>query len=87
MVNYYATVETRSHAFLLERRMKDEGVACEIASIPRQLMEDLCNIGVKFSEMALPMAIGVIKRSGLPGSKVYKEVVYPDYCQYFEVIM
>lgn len=75
---YYTAVESRSHAFLLERRLKAEGVICDLSYMPRELMTDLCNLGVKFREGEFYKAIEVIYRSGLPGIRMYREIVEPD---------
>lgn len=54
---YYVGLESRTHAFLLEHRMKSEGMkTCEITYMPREIMIDLCNIGVRFKENELPKA-------------------------------
>jgi len=85
MVNYYVALESRTHAFLLERRMKNEGIECEISFVPREVMSDLCNMGIKFNESVLPMAINLLRRCGLPGCRLYKEIVTPDGYIYSEV--
>lgn len=85
MTWYYVGLESRSHAFLLERRMKNEGIACEITYMPRDIMIDLCNMGVKFEEAELEKALGVLRRSGLPGCRLYVEYVQPDKFEYLEV--
>ncbi|MDQ2085968.1 DUF3343 domain-containing protein [Herbivorax sp. ANBcel31] len=85
MEYYYAGVEVRSHAFILERRMKDEGVSCEITYMPREIMTDLCNLGVKFQYADLNKSIDLIRRSGLPECKVYKEVITPERAYYYDI--
>ncbi|HHX17489.1 MAG TPA: DUF3343 domain-containing protein [Clostridium sp.] len=85
MEYYYAGVEIRSHAFILERRMKDEGIKCEITYMPRELMTELCNLGVKFKYEDLKKAIDLIRRLGLPGCKLYKEVITPDRIYYYDI--
>lgn len=87
MNNYYAAPETRSHAFLLERRLKDEGVMCEIAFMPRQIMTSLCNMGVRFDESQYFSAIPVLRRCGLPGCKLYKETIFPTHAVYSEELL
>ena len=84
---YYVALISRSQAFLLERRMKNEGIMCELTYMPRDIIIDLCNLGVRFHESVLPMALTVIKRSGLPGCKVYKEVISPDSARYLQLNM
>ncbi|TYQ15540.1 UNVERIFIED_CONTAM: uncharacterized protein DUF3343 [Acetivibrio alkalicellulosi] len=85
MESYYAGVESRSHSFILERRMKDEGIVCEITYMPRQIMTDLCNLGVKFKDEYLNQAIDIIRHSGLPGCKLYREIVRPEGNYYYDV--
>jgi Protein of unknown function (DUF3343) len=85
MTNYYVGLASRSHAFLLERRMKNEGIECEVSFVPREIMSDLCNMGVKFSESELPLAINLLRRCGLPGWRMYQEVVEPYGFKYNEV--
>lgn len=75
MVNYYVALMSRSHAFLLERRLKNEGVICELAFMPREIMFDLCNMGVMFRECELHKALPVLRRSGLPGCRLFREVL------------
>lgn len=86
MEYYYVGLESRSHAFLLERRMKDQGMTtCEITYMPRDIMIDLCNMGVRFRESELSHAIDILRRSGLPGCKLYREIVRPDRYYYHEI--
>lgn len=85
MTNYYVGLESRSHAFLLERRMKNEGIECEISFVPREIMNDLCNMGIKFSDNVLPNAVNLLRRCGLPGCRLYKEVVKSHGATYTEV--
>lgn len=82
---YYVGLETRSHAFLLERRMKSDGIECEITFMPRELMLDLCNLGVRFKEEEYARAVSMIRRSGLPGCRVYKQVASHDSYSYQEI--
>lgn len=77
MINYYVLLGSRSHTFLLERRMKDEGITCEICYIPREIMTDLCNVGVKFDESQLKKAVCLIHMSGLPGCSIFQEIMTP----------
>jgi len=85
MTNYYVALESRSHAFLLERRMKKEGIKCEISFVPREIMSDLCNMGIKFDESEYLKSISLLRACGLPGCKLYKETVMPDEFLYDEV--
>lgn len=86
MTYYYTALQSRSHAFILERRLKTEGVQCELSYMPRQILRDLCNMGVKFVERDLARAAEIIKRSGLPGARLYKETLNPRGSQYTEVV-
>lgn len=82
---YYAATATRSQALLLERRMQLEGIQCEIAYMPRSIMTDLCNLGVKFPEHEFQRALYSIYKAALPNSRIYKEVIYPFGCEYIPV--
>ena len=86
MINYYIVVESRSHAFLLEQRFKAEGIACEMAYMPRPIMKELCNLGIKFGEAEFPRAMAVLRKAGLPGCRLYREIVEPASFFYEEVI-
>jgi hypothetical protein len=66
--------------------MKNEGIECELTYMPRVIMTDLCNMGVKFADTELPMAFDTIRRSGLPGCRIYKEIVTHAGYDYAEVI-
>lgn len=74
MSNCYILMQTKSHAILLERRLKNKDILCEISYIPRTLSSDICNIALKLPESELRIAGEVLKRSGLPGYKVYREI-------------
>lgn len=74
MTLYYTLVQTKNHAFLLESRFRQEGIQCELISIPGDIMPDLCNLGIRFTEAYLPAALDVIRRCRLPGCKVFREV-------------
>jgi hypothetical protein len=85
-MNYYYTVlQSKSHAFMLEHRLRVQQIECEVVYMPRELMKDLCNMSVRFTDKNLNSAIEVIKYSGLPGVKLYKEIVFPNKSQYEEV--
>jgi len=72
---YYVGLESRTHAFLLEHRMKSEGMkTCEITYMPREIMIDLCNIGVRFKENELPKAIELLRRFNLQGLNFTKRL-------------
>jgi hypothetical protein len=73
MTYYYIALNSRSHAFLLERRLQSAGFKCEIAFIPREIMYDLCNMGVRMEEQEALRAMSLILNSGLPGCRIYKE--------------
>ncbi|MCX7745932.1 MAG: DUF3343 domain-containing protein [Clostridia bacterium] len=85
MANYYIEVETRAHAFLLQRRMESGGVQCEITYMPREIMTSLCNMGVRFDESELEPALALLRRSGLPGCRLYREDIKPNDISYTEV--
>jgi len=82
---YYVALISRTHAFLLERRMKSDGILCELTYMPREIMYDLCNMGVRFEENVLTKALNELRRCGLPGCRLFKEVILPNQNQYFEV--
>ena len=54
--------------------------------MPREIMKDLCNLGVRFDERLLPKAVNIIKCAGMPGSRLYKEIVEPHRCSYIEIL-
>lgn len=85
MINYYVLPESRSHAFLIERRMKSQGILCEIAYIPRDISFSPCNMGVKFQESQCLMAVDLLRHSGLPGCMLYKEVVGSRESLYYKI--
>ncbi len=82
MKYYYIVLLARSQAFLLEQRMKAAGIPCEIAYMPREIMVDLCNMGIKVDSVNLNLAIAVLSRSGLYGWKVFEETLFPDRAVY-----
>ncbi|MDF2524751.1 MAG: hypothetical protein K0R31_2392 [Clostridiales bacterium] len=84
MTSFYTAHPTRSQAFLLERRLKAQGINCELSYMPREIMIDLCNMGVKFEESEYGKAIDLIRRAGLPGCKIYREIKGPRSSQYIE---
>ena len=85
MTNYYVALQTKSQAFLLEQRMAHQGIKCELISIPREIMKDLCNMGVRISEDVYPKAVQLVKNSGLPGCKLYKETLFSNKRIYDEI--
>lgn len=85
MTLYYVALQSKTHAFLLEKRMRGEGVTCELTYMPRQIMSDVCNMGVRFEEIEFPKAVVVIKKSGLPSCRLYKEIITPMDCTYVEI--
>ena len=87
MTYYFTAMGSRSHAFLLENRFKIENIKCELTYIPREIMVDLCNMGVKFEESELERAVSVIRRSGLPGCRVYRQIIYPYGYQYDQILI
>lgn len=68
----YTLVQTKTHAFLLESRFRQEGILCELTNMPRDIMSDMCNLGVRFSEADLDAAMDVIRKCRLPGCKVFR---------------
>ena len=78
----YISVPARSQSFLVERRIKNEGLYCEITYMPREIMTELCNMGVRFDESILINVLDVLRRSGIPSLKVFRELKYATYCQY-----
>jgi len=85
MTQYYALLQTRTHALILEHRFAAEGIPCELAYMPREIMTDLCNLGVKFSENVFPAAMNIIRRSALPNCRVYREYISANGSCYEEV--
>lgn len=82
---YYTLLQSRSHAFILDQRMKNNGVRCELTYMPREIMKDLCNMGLRFTDSEFRAAIEVIRHSGLPGCKLYKEAILPEGSAFSEV--
>ncbi len=85
MTRYYTLLQSRSHAFILDNRFKAEGVPCELTYMPREILIDLCNMGVRFKECDFAGAVNVIRRSGLPSCKVYQEIITPNEICYQEI--
>jgi hypothetical protein len=75
MVYYYVTLGSKSHAFYLEQRMKMNNIQCELTYMPREIMIDVCNMGVRFPEAELQRAIAFIGSIGLPGCKIFRQNV------------
>ena len=82
----YTLLQSRSHAFILDQRMKNEGFGCELTYMPREIMKDLCNLGVRFDERELPKALNILRITGLPGCRLYREIVEPHQCIYEEIL-
>jgi len=86
MENYYVGLVSRTNVFFLEHRLKSGGVTtCEITFMPRDIMIDLCNMGVRFKEREFTQAISVLRSLGLPGLRLYREIKRPDRSYYHEV--
>lgn len=85
MCFYYTVLKSKSHAFMLDNRLRTQQIGSELAYIPRELINDMCSMGVRFKEADLSAAVEAIKNLGLPGVRVYKEVMQPGGCQYIEV--
>lgn len=81
----YVATPVRSQSFLVERRLKQEGVYCEITYMPREIMTDICNMGVRFETVHLDNVVDILRRSGIPSLRIYKEVKYPTYSEYIYV--
>ena len=75
MALYYVALQSQTHAFLLERRMKKQGINCEITYMPRPIMHDICNMGVRFSEYELVKARAALRQSGIPGIRLFREIL------------
>ena len=87
MTYYYIALATKSHAFYLEQKMRMENIQCELAYMPREIMTDLCNMGVKIPEFELSRAASAVNRCGLPGCRFYKEIVGSVDCRYEQVVL
>lgn len=81
----YVAVPMRSQAFLVERRLKLDGLNCEITYMPREIMTDLCNMGVRFDCNLLLNALSLIRGYGIPGLRVYTEEKYSTHTEYIPV--
>jgi hypothetical protein len=84
---YFVAMESMTHALLLEQRMKCAGVVCELAYTPREIMTGLCNMGVRFEQGEYRNALSILRRSGLPGCRLFREVMRPDGADYYEEIL
>ena len=60
---------------ILGNKFALDNVPFELTYMPREIMKDFCNLGVRFAESSFPQAINVIRKSGLPSCKVYREYV------------
>ncbi|HEX9061572.1 MAG TPA: putative Se/S carrier-like protein, partial [Clostridia bacterium] len=67
-----------SQVLLLEKRLKSENVVCELTYVPREVMLDVCNMGIRFKNSEMEKAMAVINRSGLPGISIFIETPGPD---------
>jgi hypothetical protein len=85
MTLYYTLLQSRTHALILGNKFALENIPYELTYIPRELSRDLCNLGVRFTENYYPQAITVIRRSGLPSCKLYREYVSPEGNSYQEI--
>lgn len=85
MAQYYALLQTRTHALILERRFTIEGVPCELTYMPREIMTDLCNLGIKFTENDYSRAMNVMRKSSLPSCRVYREHMSANGSSYEEI--
>ena len=85
MKQFYVALETKSQAFLLERRMEIAGVTSEMSFLPRDIMNDLCNMGLKIQPCHMDEAMEVLRMCGLPGFKVYEEQIFPNHSEYREL--
>lgn len=85
MIYYYTVLQSKSHSLILQHRMRTQNIECELVYLPREIMKDLCNMGVRFEERYLKGALDVIRQSGLPGCKVYMELVNPNSNKYVEI--
>lgn len=87
MKTYYIVLQSKSHAFILERRFKEANIICDLTYLPRQIMNGPCNLGVRFTEMHLPEVTSILRNSGLPGCRVFAENITQNGCSYYEIII
>ncbi len=85
MVFYFVVPQSKTHAFLLERKFKEAGIPCDMTYIPRPITSGLCNMGVKFAEIHYRNALNVLKTLGFPGCKIYMETINADSSVYYEM--
>lgn len=85
MNHYIAVPQSKTHAFLLAERLKTAGVLCGICYVPGQISNGPCSMGVKFGEKYLASGKRVIKESGLPGCRLFKEVIDTNSSEYYEI--
>jgi hypothetical protein len=87
MNHYIAVPQSKTHAFLLAERLRTAGVTCGICYIPRQISSGPCSMGVKFSEKYAACGRRVIRESGLPGCRLFLEVIHANNSEYHEVAL
>lgn len=85
MLFYYVVPQSKTHAFLLDRKLKETGIPCDLCYIPRPISTGVCNMGVKIAEKNYTDAVNVIRRSGLPGCRIYMETINADSSAYYEM--
>lgn len=87
MLYYYMAFQNKTQAFLLEERLKAQQIACDVTYIPREIMTELCSLGLRFPEGGLPRAAAVIRASGIRGFRLYLETPTPIGNHYQQIVV
>lgn len=70
----YAVSPTRSHVLLLENRMKMNGIIYELTYLPRDIMSDMCTMGIKYPAYETERVNALFWGMRLSGYRFYREV-------------
>lgn len=65
-------------------RVQENSVAC-YDEFTGSIRTGVCNMGVKIAEKNYTDAVNVIRRSGLPGCRIFMETLNADSSAYYEM--
>lgn len=82
---YYIAFQSRTHAFIMEERLKRAGIACELTYLPSSLTVSSCNIGIRLLQVNHAVTTALLKSSGLPGIRLFQEKLHQDQLSYVEI--
>jgi len=71
----YISFTIHTHAFLIERSLKQNSIPCEMTYLPRDIIPEPCNLGVRFDEYYTEYVKAILRQSKIPKMRMYKEVV------------